>query len=246
MSQQLDRTTPVPLYYQLYQILENEITNGSRKPGDYFGTELELQEQYDVSRATIRKALERLEANGYVNRITGKGIFIAAVRLRIDLPELLSFSEEMKRRGMQPGTRLLGAEAVEAPVAVVQALQLADGCEVLQLRRIRLGDGQPIVYSDSYVPLAIGLTPEDDFSGSLYERIHEACGRYVDEAAHSIEAAVADAELAEHLHVEAGFPLLAFRRTGYDATGAPIVYERGFARADQYSYEIKLKRSVRS
>lgn len=243
MSSFLNRTIPVPLYYQIYQILEADIVEGSRKPGEYFGTEMEYQDKFDVSRATIRKALEMLEENGYITRITGRGIFISSVRLKIDLPDLLSFSEEMKRRGMRPGTKLLGAEVLEAPGTVAQYLQLAVRSEVMLLRRIRFGDQYPIVYSDSYIPLSIGLTIGDDYTGSLYERIHEVSGRYVDEATHSIEGAVADNELAEHLEVGAGFPLLKFRRTGFDQEGIPIVYETGFARADKYSYEIKLKRS---
>lgn len=243
MSRVVNRTIPVPLYYQIYQWLEADILEGSRKPGDYFGTEQEFQDKFEVSRATIRKSLERLEENGYITRVTGRGIFIASVRLKIDLPDLLSFSEEMRRRGMIPGTRLLGVQKVVASSTVVQCLQLAEHSEVLLVSRIRLGDEQPIVYSDSYIPLEIGLTVEDDYTGSLYERIHAVSGRYVDEATHGIEGAVADDELAEQLEVSIGFPLLKFRRTGFDQEAAPIVYETGFARADKYSYKIKLKRS---
>jgi GntR family transcriptional regulator len=242
MNNRLERNIPVPLYYQIFEILEKEILEGDYKPGDYFATEMELQERFQVSRATVRKALEGLEANGLINRVTGKGILISPIKLVVDLPNLLSFSEEMEKRGMKPGTRLLGVEIIESPRTVCEALQLEQHSRALHIRRIRLGDEMPIVYMDSYLPENIGLTLEDPFGGSLYELIHARTGRPVVEAKHIIEAATADEDIAAFLEVNEGFPLLLFRRIGYDPGGSPIVYETGFARADKYSYEIRLKR----
>jgi GntR family transcriptional regulator len=239
----LDRSVPVPLYYQIYQLLEERILSGEYKAGDYFSTELELQDQFDVSRATIRKALEQLEANRYITRITGKGIFIASMKLKIDLPDLLSFSEEMKKRGLKPGTKLLGVEMIEPPVQVREALGLEEGARTIIIRRIRYGDEMPIVYSESFVAAETGLALSDNYSTSLYELIHERTGTPVEQARHSIEAALAEEESGAWLGVEPGFPLLAFRRTAYDASGNPLVYEWGLARGDQYSYEITLRRS---
>ncbi|NGQ95774.1 GntR family transcriptional regulator [Brevibacillus sp. SYP-B805] len=238
----LERNKPVPLYYQIFEILKKEILEGNYKPGDYFATEMELQDRFQVSRATVRKALEGLESDGLIHRVTGKGIFVSPIKLVVDLPNLLSFSEEMHRRGMKPGTKLLGVEAVESPKAVREALGLEQWEKTLHIRRIRLGDEEPIVYTDSYVPLKLGLQEDNDFSGSLYELIHLQTGRPVVEAKHIIEATTADEEIAKYLSVDDGFPLLLFRRVGYDPIGTPIVYETGVARADKYSYEIHLKR----
>lgn len=242
MNLQLNREMPIPLYYQVFQILQNEILRGSSKPGDLFGTEQELQEKFNVSRATIRKALEQLEAEDLIFRVTGKGIFIAPVKLKIDLPQLLSFSEEMKRRGMRPGTRLLGVETMHATDSITEQLALRDNREVLLVRRIRLGDETPIVITESYIPATAGLTEKSDFEGSLYELFQQASGRAVDQAKHTVEAAVADPETAEYLEVEAGFPLLKFKRVAFDSQARPVIYETGLARADKYSYEIWLKR----
>lgn len=241
----LDRNTPVPLYYQIYNILEENILSCEYKPGDHFSTEWELQEKFGVSRATIRKALDQLESSNYISRVTGKGIFISSVKLKIDLPELLSFSEEMKKRGMTPGTKLLDVELVEPPEYVKIPLSLADGDKTILVRRIRYGDNTPIVYSESFMPENTGLTISDNYSGSLYELIHQRSGRPVDHATHGIEARIAEEEVAKYLEIEEGFPLLAFRRTAYDAEGNPLVYEAGVARADKYSYEISLKRTLK-
>ncbi|WNR42806.1 GntR family transcriptional regulator [Paenibacillus roseipurpureus] len=240
--QPIDRDIPVPLYFQIYQQLEVELNDGSRKPGDFYSTEMELQERFQVSRATIRSALTMLEKNGQINRITGKGIFLAPVKLKVDLPNLLSFSEEMKRRGMNPGTRLVEVTIVSPPQKVTTALSLKDNENTLLINRIRTGDHKPIVYSQSYLPLSLGLTPTFDFTGSLYELIQTQTGKAVTEAVHLIEGALVEGETADWLEVESGFPGLRFRRTAYDQLGNPLVYEEGMIRGDLYSYEIRLKK----
>lgn len=240
MSGTIDRDVPVPLYYQIYKLLENEITGGVYSPGDYFSTEMELQSKFDVSRATIRNALEMLESNGLIFRVTGKGIFISPVKMKIDLPDLLSFSDEMRRRGMAPTSRLLEVRVVDAPVTVAKELGLAG--KALLIPRVRCGDGLPIVYSESFLDEALGLTAADDFTGSLYELVQRKTGRLVDEAYHAIEGGLVEEGIAEHLDVAPGFPALRYRRTAYDQHGAPLIYETGVIRADQYAYEIRLKR----
>ena len=238
----LDRDEPVALYYQVAKILRSKILEGNYRPGDYFAIEQELQDSFQVSRATIRKALERLVQDGLIVRVTGKGIFVAPPKLRVVLPELLSFSEEMRKRGMIPGTRILDVEVTEAPELMCEEMSLSAGSEVLLIRRVRLGDGQPIVYSESFVSLGLGLTGTDDFTGSLYNLIADRTGRSVDAAKHTIEGTVLEGEVAQFLSVEDGFPGLRFNRVGYDGDGSPIVFETGVARADKYSYEIHLRR----
>ncbi|MFC4776282.1 GntR family transcriptional regulator [Paenibacillus sp. GCM10023252] len=238
----LDRDLPIPLYYQIYQRLETELSDGSRKPGDYYSTEVELQERFQVSRATIRNALTMLENDGLISRITGRGIFLAPVKVKVDLPNLLSFTEEMKRRGMTPGSKLLDVEVISPPKHAAAGLLLGDNEKTLLVNRIRTGDGLPIVYSQAYLPMSLGMEKELDYSGSLYELIQLHTGRSVSEALHVIEGAVLDGTAAELLSVEPGFPGLRFRRTAYDSAGAPLVYEDGTIRADKYSYEIRLSR----
>jgi GntR family transcriptional regulator len=244
--QQINRDLPIPLYYQIFQLLEAELTDGSRKPGDYFSTEVELQERFQVSRATIRNALTMLDNGGHITRITGKGIYLAAEKLKVDLLHLLSFSEEMKRRGMKPGTRLIGVDTVTPPKNVSSALLLKDNADTLLISRIRTGDGNPIVYSQSYLPTTIGMTEEMNYTDSLYELIQMETGKVVSEALHVIEGAVLEGEPAELLEVDSGFPGLRYRRTAFDQTGVPLVYEEGMIRADQYSYEVRLRRGTSS
>ncbi|WP_028611572.1 GntR family transcriptional regulator [Paenibacillus harenae] len=238
----LNRDLPIPLYYQIYQILESELADGSRKPGDFYSTEVELQSRFKVSRATIRNALTMLENGGHITRITGKGIHLASEKVKVDLLGLISFSEEMRRRDMIPGTRLLGVSLLNPPKNISAALLLKESAETLLINRIRTGDGNPIVYSQSYLPSTLGMTLDMDYSGSLYEQIQIQTGRAVSEALHVIEGAVLEGDIAKLLGVDSGFPGLRFRRTAFDEEGTPLVYEEGMIRADKYSYEVRLKR----
>ncbi|KGE18734.1 GntR family transcriptional regulator [Paenibacillus wynnii] len=246
MKERINRDIPVPLYYQISNLLEERILEGIAKPGDYFGTEQEFQELFEVSRATIRKALERLETDELIYRITGKGIFVAPRKLKVELPQLLSFTEEMKLKGMTPGTVLVGADWVEPPSTAIQELCLSPGSQALVIRRVRSGDGIPIVYSECYLSPESGLTPDEDYSGSLYNLLESRTGRSVDIARHRIEATLAAGSVAEHLATPVGFPLIKFGRVAFDTNGAPLLYEIGYCRGDHYSYEIMLKRNKES
>src|SRR4051794_290563 len=107
MAQALDKGSPIPLYYQLAQRLQADMASGAVNPGELLGTEKVIQERYHVSRATVRKALDELARSGRLVRITGKGTFVAAPRVVVDAPDLLSLTEELRRRGVTPGASLL-------------------------------------------------------------------------------------------------------------------------------------------
>src|SRR5215211_4641702 len=108
----LDKQSPVPLYYQLAERIRTAIVDGMVQPGDLIGTEKELGDRYGVSRATVRQALDDLARSGLVVRITGRGTFVASPHLTVDLPILLSFTEEMRRRGIVPGSTVLAFDRI--------------------------------------------------------------------------------------------------------------------------------------
>ena len=239
---QLDRSVPIALYYQIAERLKQEIRERGLRPGDFLTTEEEVQGRFAVSRATARRALQELVDKGIVTRITGKGTYVAQPRVSANLPTLLSFTEEMQRLGMVPRSRVIAVAIVGAPESVASYLELDEGAQVLRVERVRYADRTPIVHLVDYIPLWVGLTPEDDFSGSLYTLL-ESRGIPVDEAEHVIEASLANEFLAQNLEVPVGSPLLCFRRTTYDPRGRPIVYEEAACRGDLYGYTVRLKRN---
>lgn len=238
----LDRDVPIPLYYQLVQQLKADIEQGDWQPGDRFATEAELEQRFQVSRATVRHALGELTRAGYLVRVTGKGTFLARPRLDVQLPHLLSFSEEILARGMRPDTRMISARAVPPPAEVLRELVLNTEADVLCVTRVRYADGQPLVYMVDYLHPRLGLKPGDGFEGSLYTFLGERCGVRVDEAVHHITATLIPDEIARELQVAPGSPGLRFDRTSYDELKRPVIYEEALCRGDQYRYSVRLKR----
>jgi GntR family transcriptional regulator len=237
----IDRSTPMPLYFQISECLRRHMITKKMGQGDLLTTDERVQQEFGVSRATARKAIDELVDEGLVERVTGKGTFVTEPRLQVPLPAMLSFTEEIERRGMRPGTRVVSAGWVPASGRAVQALDIKANARVLRLERIRYADSEPILQSVDVLPEQLGIGPGEDFSGSLYKLI-ESRGIRLAECQNLIEAAVTGRQLSEQLQVKKGFPILALQRTSYDTKGRPILYEEAACRGDMYSYAIRLAR----
>jgi GntR family transcriptional regulator len=237
----LDKASPVPLYHQLYLRLRAEIHGGSARPGDLLGTEREIQERFGVSRATVRKALDELSRTGALVRVTGRGTFVGEPPRRFDTPHLLSFTEELQRRGVVPDARVLAFGPVPATAEVARALQCLEGEHVLHIRRLRTGDGVPMVLVDHYLAPHITLD-RAALQQSLYATLEGVLGLRLRDAVHRVSAGLATAEEAAMLHIAERDAVLRFRRSTLGADEAPIVYERGSGRGDLYDYSVHLHR----
>lgn len=237
----LDKSSPVPLYYQLFLRLQADIQAGIVRPGEMLGTEKEIQESFGVSRATVRKALDELSRSGQLTRITGRGTFVAEPQTAVHTPHLLSFTEEMHRRGAVPDAQVLAFERVNPPVEAIAALGCRPGDRVTYLRRLRTGDGTPMVLVDHYLAPSIRLA-QDDLGQSLYATLEGKLGVRLQEAFHTVRAGAATADEAQLLAVQHGDAVLRFERTTLSADGRPIVFERGSARPDLYEYSVHLFR----
>lgn len=241
----IDRSTPIPLYFQIAERLRRRMIERKMRRGDLLTTDELVQEEFSVSRATARKAIDELADEGLVERITGKGTFVTEPRLQVPLPAMLSFTEEIVRRGLRPSSLVVSVGWVPAAGRPAQALGLKAGTRALRLERIRYADDKPILYSVDVLPAETGIEPEDDFSGSLYA-LMESRGIRLAECQNVIEAAVTDRRLSKLLHVRSGFPILALQRTTFDAKGQPVLYEDAACRSDLYSYAVRLVRHPRS
>ncbi len=133
-------------------------------------SERELAEMYDISRMTVRQAVNNLVNDGYLIRRRGKGTFVAAQKIEQPLKGLTSFSEDMRARGMEPGTIVLSFETVPASQKLAEGLGVTEGDDLYEVRRLRLADGLPMALETLYIPVHLvpGLT-RDVVSGSVYE-----------------------------------------------------------------------------
>src|SRR5438132_12704146 len=150
----LDRTSPVPLYYQLAQSLETAIRSGRLSSGSHLDNELELARQLRISRPTVRRAIAVLANRGLVIRRHGIGTLVVPVKIRRPV-RLSSRYDDLTQAGQAPTTRLLAYEVVPAPLDVANSLQLSRGTRVLHFERLRLATRQPISLMRNFLPLAL-------------------------------------------------------------------------------------------
>src|SRR5580692_8814204 len=144
------------LYARVETVLAGEITDGDLKVGDQLPTEDSLVARFGVSRITVRRAIQNLVSRGLVEIRRGKGTFVAAPKIMQDLKELSGFVEDMHALGHQPTARVIAKEIVPANATVARQLALTRGERVVRIRRVRLADGVPLSFDETYLPLEIG------------------------------------------------------------------------------------------
>lgn len=209
------------------------------EPDTSIPSERDLMETYAVSRATVRRAIESLVTEGLLRRVQGKGTFVAHPRVESHL-HLASFTQDMRRRGLEPSTRVVRADAAVPPVEVARFLGLDPGEDAWRLERVRLAGGEPMAFESGWY--ATDLLPDlvgHDLTGSLYTIFAEAYGVAVDTAEQTVWAEVADERLARHLDVPARSAVMAFDRRG-STGGRPLERALSHYRGDRYSLHVSL------
>jgi len=241
----LRKNSPLPLYYQLKEIIKQQIEGKKFKPHDRLPSEIELSKVYDISRMTARRALVDLENEGFVYRESGRGTFVAEPKLRQGLLCLTSFTEDIKARGMVPGAKVREVKLVRDEL-VAQKLNVGKDATLVKIQRIRLADGLPLALETSY--LIHQYCPDieqNDFSDiSLYKLLNEKYGIYLGKAEQYLEAKSAGPLEAQVLGIEEGKSVLLMERTTYlDDDTTPIEFVKSFYRSDRYRFYVELKGS---
>jgi GntR family transcriptional regulator len=242
-NKMLNKDIPIPLYYQLKEILLEEIKQSEE--GASFPTELELCKQFDISRPTVRQAVNELVIEGYLNRVKGKGTFISESKIKQDfLIVLESFTEEMQRKGLVPTTKVLRFETVKADQKVAEALNVPLGNMVVQLQRLRCANDRPIVLVATFLPheKLPNILARDLENESLYTIIEQEYGYKIDRAIRVLEARIAEAEEAELLKIKNGAPIQYIETTTYLQDGTPIEFSLAEYRGDRNKFTFELKK----
>ena len=237
----IDRKSPIPLYYQLKQILTQRIANGEWQPGDMLPTEEVLQEEYNLSRTTVRQALKDLEIEGVISRYRGRGTFVAKPKLTHSPEPRSSLSDTLLEQGMTPGWQLISAETETADGKVAEMLRIQPGDSVFCLRRLRLANKDPIGYHIAYVapPFSAQISEADYTNGGSLRYLSGDDFLAKSVADRKIEAVLASEDEAEILDVDKGSAMLLIRRLVMTEDGDPIEYFKGLYRGDSFAYHIK-------
>ena len=235
---------PVPLYHQLKLALEEDIKRGTYKPGDRLPSEPELIRQYGISRITVRQALDDLETEGLIVRRHGKGTYVAEARIEQELVRLTDFGEDMERAGQKPSSRVLAFEHETASPLLAQSLRIASGTEVVRVDRLRLGDGRPVAYDTTWLPLRFGelLVGADLTRETIYHILETRYAISVLSGSFTITASEAPTPIAGVLEVPAGSALLVIERTSYTSKDEPVYVQKRYYRPDRVQYRLTLSR----
>ena len=213
----------------------------SLEVGQAIPSERRLCEQLGVSRLTLRAALDDLVREGHLTRRHGSGTFVSRPKIAQPLT-LTSFSEDMRRRGMVPGSRTLELEVMPAGARLGRRLQLSPEEPVLRVKRLRLADGEPMALEVLHVPAALvpGLSQADLENRSFYELMEERYGVAISSATQTIEPTVTSAEESAALGVPLHSPVFLFERTTLTVSGRPMEFVRSFYRGDRYQLVTEL------
>jgi GntR family transcriptional regulator len=239
----IDKTSPVPIYYQLEEQIKKMIETAELKPGDSLPSEREFSEKHQISRMTVRQAINNLVQNGMLFRMQGKGTFVAERKIEKALHGLTSFSEDMIGRGLTPSSQLLDFKLIPANAQIAEQLRINEFDSVYETNRIRLADLVPMALEATYIPanLVWGLS-EEVMNQSFYQFIKENLLLSIDHATQTIEASIASSKEAEYLQIPKGSPVLLIQRTTMLEDGTPIETVRTVYRADRYKFMIDIKR----
>ncbi|HFC08506.1 MAG TPA: GntR family transcriptional regulator [Chloroflexi bacterium] len=238
----LDKTYPLPLYFQLKELLREKIASGEWKPGDMVPSERELSEQYHISRMTARQALQELAIEGLLRREPGRGTFVAEPKIEHGLTRLTGFTEDMQARGMKPGARVIRLMAVKPALRVARALQITPEKKIVLLERLRLAGGEPIALETSHLYFngVEALLQEDFENRSLYQILSEKYHLAPARAVQKIGADLCSRREQDLLQIPAGAPVLRNKRITYDRWGRPFEYTESAYRGDRYVFQAEL------
>ncbi len=244
-NKSINKDIPIPLYYQLKKILFEYITKHHDDVNSPIPTEIELSNHFNISRPTVRQAINELVVEGHLYRIKGKGTFVSKPKINQDfLLKLESFNSEMKSKGFTPSTKILSVEVIKSDDKISNALNVGIDSDIIKLSRLRFADMEPIVFVETYLPhqKCSNLTKKDLERESLYALLENDYGLCVSKVMRNLEAVIAGEFEAELLQIEKGSPIQYIESIAYLDDGSPIEYSLAKYRGDRNKFTFELKR----
>ncbi|MFP3612826.1 GntR family transcriptional regulator [Paraburkholderia sp. SIMBA_050] len=233
-----------PLYEQIKTELRLRILNGSYAAHARMPSENELCAMFNVSRITVRQALGDLQKEGLVFKLHGKGTFVSKPKAFQNVSALQGFAEAMSSMGYEIVNQVRQIRFIAANARIAGRLDLPEGAKVAEIHRVRLLDREPVSLEITWVPEALGkrIANADLVTRDIFLILENDCGVPLGHADVSIDAILADDEIAAALSVEEGSPVLRIERLTHAADGTPIDYEYLYFRGDAFRYRLRVDR----
>ncbi len=239
-----DLPTQLPLYAQVEATLAARIADGTYPPGAQLPPEASLLASFGISRTTLQKTVQNLIARGLIEIRRGKGTFVTQPRLTQPLTELSGFVEDMQTHGRKPSARVLAKRIERAGDTVAAKLALKPGAQVVHIQRVRIADGTPLSFDETWLPKDIGekIIKNDLEAEPIFALLEEKYGLPLIEAEYRLEAVAASKAVARALEIAPGSPIFLIERTSYCEGNRPVDYEKLYYRGDQIQFVTRLAR----
>lgn len=242
MKWTIDHKSHIPLHIQAEELLRTIIADPQYANGKLLPNEVDLAKQLAISRTTMRQALNKLVYEGLLIRKKGIGTKVSGASVSSRSNNWLSFSQEMKARGVPIKNFELHVSWVLPEEAVAHFFEIGKDKKVLKLERLRGRPEGPFVYFVSYFHPRVGLTGDEDFKRPLYEILEKDHLVIANLSQEEISARAADKFIAAKLEIEPGSPILVRKRFVFDQGERPIEYNLGFYKADSFVYTVESRR----
>lgn len=240
----IDKKSKVPLHHQLYKILRQKIQNEEYKEGEIIPSELDMQNEYGISRITVRRTISDLEHDGFVRKIKGKGTIVEPLKSDRDLGLFQSFSGNALAKGERPGSVILEISKKEAPAKVVELLSIQPGDKIYYLKRLRLLNGRIIALNVVYIRSDFGfeiVTSDFNENTSLYSFLEQK-GIVLGSANETMESRLPSNEVKTDLFIDDNTPIFYKERVTLTADDKPIEYSETSYIGSKYKYNIHLSK----
>lgn len=239
----IDKSIPIPLYFQLKEILLGYLEN--LEEGDLIPTEVELCRHFDISRPTVRQAINELVTEGYIIRKKGKGSFVSRPKIKQDfLLVLESFNTEMQEKGLRHDTDLLSQKIRGASVQAAEAFGINQGEDLVFISRIRSIDGEPNVLVNTWLP-ARRFSPILEYDlekESLYDLMEREFNCVLTNTRRYLEARRAGDFEAEKLGISPGDPVQYIETIATETDGLPVEFSLAYYRGDRNRFALEVSR----
>ncbi|AMR32287.1 GntR family transcriptional regulator [Mucilaginibacter sp. PAMC 26640] len=242
MRYSIDHKSPIPLHAQAEEMLRKLITEEEYQNGKNIPNEVDLANMLAISRTTLRMALNKLVFEGLLIRKKRAGTKVAPGPVSSKSNNWLSFSQEMKLRGIPIKNFELHVSWEMPDAGLAKFFDIRQDKPVLKMRRVRGRPEEPFVIFESYFHPRVGLTPDDDFKRPLYELLEHDHSVIASLSKEEISAIAADEMIAEKLRIPLGSPILFRKRFVYDQGERPIEYNVGYYKADSFVYTVESTR----
>jgi len=240
---EIDKTSIIPLYFQLADVLREKVTTKVLKPGDILPSESELIDKFGISRGTVRQAMQILTQEGLIERYPGKGSFVSHPKIEHDAGKVLGFFSQITREvGKRPSAKILEIKQSHPSKFVRSKLHLNEGEPIVLVKRLRFVDDEPWAIETAHFRNDIGgKLLNEDLSGSIYKLIQEKYGYIFYRSQNSIEASIACEVTANLLSIEVGRPVLYIKRLVFLSDDSPFEYSEDIYRADRIRFIVEDK-----